>query len=998
MARISFFIVRPLLLMLGAAPALLLPNDARADGPTVHFNLPAEPLPQALLDFYHQCGIQPAFQATPRLQARRSNAVAGVMDGSDALTLLLQGSGYTFRFESDRSVDIIPLESPSEPTAAAAAAAAGATVAVSAQRELDGEQIQGSLEQVDVTGSLIHGVQDVVAPLVYLKQPQLAMSPFATVEDALYSLPIISPNGPREDLGIDANYQYGAGIDLRGLGVGATLVLVNGYRQPLSGLNGDFVDVSTVPWSAVQRIEVLPAGASALYGSDAVAGVVNIIMRDQFQGAETQLRYGTAIAGRRELMASQLFGTHWSGGRAMLAYQYSDLTPLEASARPYAANADKTPYGGGNYDTYYSNPGNLLDPMTLQPAYGIPAGQDGRNLTAAALLPGVNLQNQFAALQLFPELKAHELYATAAQRFDDRLQFFFQGRFAQRDALRSDLPYQQILAVPSSNPFYVNPFAGPPYALVAYSFSSDYGATGFSAKSQAYVGTAGARVQMGGTWQAILSESYGRQSLHSDEFNLADPAALAASLADPNPATAFDPFGSGSNTNPATLAAIERSYPLHAVASIESTRLVADGSLFSMPAGEARLAVGVERREEALSHDVASPLNPAEQAITERYSRHVTSLFSQLALPLIGDRRLQRAVPRLELDLAARFEHYSDFGSTFNPMVRIRWIPIEPLKLRASWGRSFRAPTLDNLYDTSANVAASLVLTDPQSPTGRSLVLVEQGSNPSLKQETARTWTAGFDLAPPMLPGSTISLTYYSIDYANRIAQPAADDPFAILIDEAEWAAVIKRNPSRSQIAAICNLPDYQGPVSSCLASSPAAIIYGRLANLATTRTTGLDLEAHDFFSGAPGTVGLALTANYVFNFDQAVTNTSPSLNIANTIDNPLDLRLRAILSWNRQGPTRPGPGVALALNYTGGYENPGSSRRPEVSPWTTVDVRFLYRTQPDPVWLGGVEFSINAVNVFNHDPPFVDDQYGYDAYNVQPLGRVVSAEVSKHW
>lgn len=996
MARISFFIVRPVLLMLGAA-VLLLGENAHAEGPTAHFNLPAEPLPQALLDFYHQCGIQPAFQATARLQDSRSNAVVGVMDGSEALTLLLKGSGYTFHFDSDHSVDIFPLASPS--ARAAAASAAGVRRArPSLHQETESGRERAPLEQVDVTGSLIHGVQDVVAPLVYLQHPQLEQASFATVEDALYSLPIISQNGPREDLGIDANYQYGAGVDLRGLGVGATLVLVNGYRQPLSGLNGDFVDVSTIPWSAVERIEVLPDGASALYGSDAVAGVVNIIMRNDFQGAETGARLGTAVDGRREAMASQLFGTHWSGGHAMLAYQYSDMTPLDAAERPYAASADKTPYGGANYESYYSNPGNILNPATLQPAYGIPAGQSGQGLTAADLLPSINLQNQFAQLQLFPEARAHELYTTLAQDLDDRLELFFQGRFTERDTLRRSLPFVDTLMVPASNPFYVNPYAGLPYSLVAYSFADDYGATEFSARSQVYLGTAGATLRLGDTWQAVLSESYGRQSLLSDEFNIPDVAALAASLADPNPATAFDPFGAGSNTSPTTLAAIERDFPLHAVSSTESTRLVADGELFSLPAGEAKLAVGVERREEGLTHAVSSPLEPTEETVNQSYSRHISSLFSQLALPVVGERGNPRAVPRLELDVAARYEHYSDFGSTFDPTVRMRAIPIPPLQLRASWGQSFRAPTLDNLYDTSANAAASVVLTDPQSPTGRSLVLVEQGSNPTLKQETATTWTAGFDLAPPPLPNSTFSLTYYSIDYRNRIVQPAADDPFAILVDAAEWAAVIDRNPSRAQIAAVCNLPDYQGSASACLASSPAAIIDGRLANLATTRTTGLDMEAHDAFSGAPGTLGVALTGNYVFHFDQAVTNTSPATDIVNTISNPLALRLRALLSWNRHGPQLPGPGVDLAVNYTGAYRNPGSTLLPDVSAWTTVDVQFVYRNQPQAGWLSGVELSINAVNVLNHDPPFVDDENGYDSYNVQPLGRVVSAEVSKRW
>jgi outer membrane receptor protein involved in Fe transport len=917
------------------------------------------------------------------------------MPSSQALSLLLKGTGYTFQFDTHNSVDVIPVAAP---TGAESAATRVARAASPVRVRPSFEEDQGELEQVDVTGSLIHGVQDAVAPLIYLKKQQLAMASFPTVEDALYSLPIMSLNGPREDLGIDNNYQYGAGLDLRGLGVGATLVLVNGYRQPLSGLNGDFVDISTIPWSAVERIEVLPDGASALYGSDAVAGVVNIIMRDNFNGADSEVRYGSAIGGRRQLMASQLFGKRWSSGHAMLAYEYTDTTPLAAAARPYAANADKTPYGGGNYDSYYSNPGNILDPATLQPAYGIPAGQNGEGLSAAALSSNINLENQFAREQIFPGVRAHELYTAVTQDVDDRLQLFFHGRFAERDALRTNFPNEQILTVPPSNPFYVNPFAGVPVTLVAYSFAQDYGPQVFSAKSQVYAGAAGARLQLADTWQATLSESYGRQSLRSDEYNVADPGVLAASLADPDPATAFDPFGAGSNNNPETLASIERDYPLHEVASVESTRLVADGSIFHLPAGDAKVALGAERREEMLSHDVTDPLNPAEQTIYQSYDRHVSSLFSQVALPVLGDPTNARAVPRLELTASGRYEHYSDFGSTFNPTVRIRWIPIESVKLRASWGRSFRAPKLDDLYDTSNDLAASTVLTDPKSPTGRSLVLVEQGSNPSLKQETANTWTAGFDFAPSFLPSSTFSLTYYSIDYENRIAQPAADNPFAILVNESEWAPVITRNPSRAQIDAVCNSPDYLGSVSACLASSPGAIIDGRLANLASTKTTGLDLQAGDYFRSSLGRVDVGIAGNYVFKFYQSVTDTSPALDIVNTVTNPPALRLRGTVEWSRLAPDRPGLGFTLAVNYSGGYKNPGSTLVPNVSPWTTLDARVVYRTQQDAGWLSGLELSINTVNVFNHDPPFVDEITGYDVYNVQALGRVVSADISKQW
>jgi iron complex outermembrane receptor protein len=998
MDRISSLAVHTLLCLLYAALSCLLAvADARAADPVAHFNLPSEPLPQALIDFYHQSGLEPGFAPTPLMQKAKSNPVAGEMASSAALALLLKGTGYTFRVDTGDSVDVVPVEQPRAPPALAAARAPH-VARPPAPRAAMPSRDYGRLEQVDVTGSLIPGVQDTVAPLIYLKRQQLAMASYPTIQDALYSLPIISLNGPREDLGIDANYQYGAGLNLRGLGVGATLVLVNGHRQPLSGLNGDFVDVSTIPWSAVQRIEVLPDGASAVYGSDAIAGVINIIMRNNFRGAETQVRYGTAIGGRRSVMASQLFGTRWSGGHAMLAYEYSDATPLAAAQRPYAANADKTPYGGGNYDSYYSNPGNILDPATLLPTYGIPAGQNGHGLTAAALSTNVNLQNQFAQYQIFPQIRAQEVYGTAAQDLDKRLQVYFQGRFADRDALQDNFPATELLTVPPSNPFYVNPYGAAPATLVAYSFAPDYGPQVFSAKSQVYMVTAGAKLQIGHTWQATLSESYGRQTLRSDQFRAVDLTALAASLADPNPATAFDPFGAGSNTSPQTLPAIERDYPLHVMTSIESTRLIAEGSIFRMPAGEAKLAVGVERREEALYHDVANPLNPTEQTIPQRYSRHITALFSQLALPLIGNPGNSRAPPRLELNLAGRYEHYSDFGGTFNPTVRIQWVPVQTLKLRASWGRSFRAPTLDNLYDSAGSAAALTVLSDPQSPTGRSLVLVEQGSNPGLKQETAKTWTAGFDLAPGFLTGSTLSLTYYSIDYDNRIAQPGADNPFAILINEAEWAAVISRNPSRAQIDAVCNSPDYLGSVSACLASSPAAIIDGRLANLATTTTTGLDLEAHEYARGALGTLSLGITANYVLSFDQAFSSGSPATSLVNTVSNPLALRLRGTIGWSPEGPRSPGPAVDLAINHTGGYRNPGSTLVPNVSPWTTVDFRFAYRTRPGGEWLSGMDLSLNVVNALNHDPPFVDSVFGYDAYNVQALGRVVSADISKRW
>src|SRR5262249_10020509 len=149
--------------------------------------------------------------------------------------------------------------------------------------------------------------------------------------------------------------------------------------------NGDFVDVSNIPLAAVDRIEILPDGASALYGSDAIAGVVNIIMKDHFDGAETQARFGGTPGGRNDVTVSQLLGTHWGSGNVMLVYQYQNSTELAAAARGYAANADKRPYGGADYRSYFTDPGNILDPNTQQPLYGIPANPSGAPLVASQL-------------------------------------------------------------------------------------------------------------------------------------------------------------------------------------------------------------------------------------------------------------------------------------------------------------------------------------------------------------------------------------------------------------------------------------------------------------------------------------------------------------------------------------------------------------------------------------------------------------------------------------
>jgi iron complex outermembrane receptor protein len=182
------------------------------------------------------------------------------------------------------------------------------------------------------------------------------------------------------------------------------------------------------------------------------------------------------------------------------------------------------------------------------------------------------------------------------------------------------------------------------------------------------------------------------------------------------------------------------------------------------------------------------------------------------------------------------------------------------------------------------------------------------------------------------------------------------------------------------------------------LSSTPAAIVDDRVANLAATQTDGLDLSIRQKLSTGVGYFDFGLIGNYVFHFDQAVSNTSPSVDILNTYTNPLKFRFRTTAAWDRHLREESGFGATMALNFTNAYKNPGNTVMPDVNSFTTLDLQLRYHTAEDSGWLGGMDFALNAVNVFNQSPPFIDALYGYDRLNAQPLGRVLGLSVSKKW
>src|SRR5690606_26045401 len=209
-----------------------------------------------------------------------------------------------------------------------------------------------------------------------------------------------------------SNSVYATGVNLRGLGATSTLLLVNGRRLAGTGLRGDFGDVSALPSGAVERVDVLLDGASALYGADAVAGVVNVIMRRSFDGQETRVRGAAAQGGAEDLMISHLAGRSWSSGAASLSYEYQTTTGLSSLDRPYTADGDLRRYGGTDRRNFYSAPGNIVAfnsaTSSYQALYAIRPTTGGTAQGPSDFVAGAaNLQSTTLGADLVPSIERH---------------------------------------------------------------------------------------------------------------------------------------------------------------------------------------------------------------------------------------------------------------------------------------------------------------------------------------------------------------------------------------------------------------------------------------------------------------------------------------------------------------------------------------------------------------------------------------------------------------
>ncbi|HET9391226.1 MAG TPA: TonB-dependent receptor [Steroidobacteraceae bacterium] len=970
-----------------ALTLLLRSADLVAAEPLRHFELPAGDAAAMLNEFSRQSELQVLFDFN-LLRGLKTRAVHGDLDASDALRAMLAGTNLVFDFVNARTLAVRPRGARRVALRSlwpGSAASFGRT----ASRE--------GLEQVLVSGAPESGAQPLLgAPVIELSRTDIDRSGLSTVQDFLRTLPQIFGGGPSEDtllIGREAitNSARGAGVNLRGLDAGATLVLIDGHRVAPSGTQGTFTDISNIPLSAVDHIQVLPDGTNARYGADAVGGVVNFVMRSGLDGAQTQARAGSVTDGSlAERQFSQLWGTSWESGAGVVDFDFFQRDALRARDRAQETS-DLTRFGGSNFDTPFGNPGTLTNGVLSWP---LPTPRPGVPLSASSLKPGPpNLYDQDLGVDVTPRELRWSLFGKANLQPAEAVGLFAEGLFTSRRVANiSTSANPLVLTVPSTNPFYINPAGGTAPVTVLEGSVPYFGMP----EAHVHVDTGnfsiGAIVAAPYGWTLTGSLAYAFEEQLESVYGLADQAALDAALADPDPATAFNPFVGGAENNPATLAAIRRTGLFTLNSNLKTVCVTGVGPLGWLPAGAVQLTAGAEYRDQVFDTLTTEATPSPGYDPHSGLGRRISAAFGEMRVPLFGTDNERALARQLELSLGLRHEHYSDLGGITIPKLGFVWTPVTGLDVRGTWTRSFSPPNLPDIA-VANSFTTLLTLPDAAAPSGLTTALVRFGSNPGLQPERARSWTLGADLTPAWLPALSVSLTYFNILFEGRVEDPLIT---ADVLDEPEFAWLVTRNATQAAIDLACREGTFMGAPASCTHTPVGAIVDERLANIAVLRTTGIDLLGKYALPVARGRLELGLNGTYLFEYSSTNTPGGPATDLLSTQNNPINLRLRGSLAWSDRGL-----GTALYVNYDNSYRDTNSEPSRKVGSLRTLDVQLSYETgERAPGWLGHTRFALDVENVLDTYPPFLNNAVGvgYDQENADLLGRFVSLEVRRRW
>jgi iron complex outermembrane receptor protein len=827
--------------------------------------------------------------------------------------------------------------------------------------QADGGAAQPSPDVV-VTGSRIRGVAPAGSSLIEQSRADLLASGATSTTQLVQNLPQVINQGVSENSrstsGGAGNITYSSGFNIRGIGPFATLTLLNGHRIVQSGSSGGLPDPSAIPTIAIQRVEVVADGASAIYGSDAVAGVVNLITRRRFNGLEARAQYGLADdTAYNQYNVGIVGGRNWATGNLTVSYEHSGHRALNGNDRDFYA-ADLRSRGGGDYRGTQCSPANVLINGT--------AGTANRCDT---------LKGQ----DLIPAQQRNSVMGSLTQEIGSRITLTGDVLYTHRTFSFSPAGTTATVTVPNTNPYFTLP-AG--VAATSEQVETAFGSNAPINRTTGYAkvlqGTAGLNWKMFGDFQLDASYTYGRDESYSVSSRGVNNAALGAALASSNPATALNPFGNNSN---AVLNTVFNSvFGAPGTNKMQEGELGISGSLFHLPGGNLRAALGGEIIRESIYTGLDSGIIGAVNSSRSRSARTVKSVFGELRVPIFGDENAIPGFQALDLSLAGRISDYSDVGTSRNPKIGINWTPVRGIKLHGSYGTSFRAPILTQINGAVSALFIQNYTTPNGVVTGATLSGFADG-NP-LTPEHARSYSFGVDLAPSALP---------NLRYTGQVNSILSD--LSILQSGASAAQYGDRIVQGPQAAALIQQFLAAGyPAFGPVPANPTLFVYGQNVNAGKTLAQGLDFQVYYRL----GAFNVATNGTYFTKYRTAVSAAAPLLNSVNTIFNPPRFRSRSSVGYDQDGNN-----ALLFWNFTNAYENNRIATTQTVKSYSTFDLHLAHRFDQGLRTASKLTLALDVSNLFNIDPPFVDIPQspngggGFDPTVSNPIGRVISVSAT---
>ncbi|MEO5766172.1 MAG: TonB-dependent receptor [Casimicrobiaceae bacterium] len=869
--------------------------------------------------------------------------------------------------------------------------------------------VQAADIKVDVTGSNIKRVEgEGSLPVQVITREEIDRTGVTSVAELLNYVSANNSAGA-----VSVNNVIGGQVNsiqtasLRGLGGQNTLVLMNGKRltQSSGEIQGAYgVNLDVIPFAAVERVEILKDGASAVYGSDAVGGVINFIMRQDYRGIDAQVYYGAPSSGG----GGEAFNAQITGGIGDLSkdkynifgsYFYQKQKSFDQNRRSWSNHSIDLDQGlfalsGQTFPAYISTRGangvplgNLTYP-NCAPSIAIPAGLvsgESRCWYDPAAIDGVNA---------IPEQTTNSFYVAGRWQFNPNWQLYANGSWArvETDFTIQPTPLSDQITYGPSGEFLSTILVQPtsPYYPTAAAAAAGIAGTPLNVRYRANALGLRENVDVNDQWQAVAGVKGSAWNWDMD-FNFAysrgttketpkngffrDSQILPLLNTD-----GFNPFGAQTPAFQSQIDALQwREKALDATSSGYTMEAKGSTDIYQLPAGALALAVGGQYGHQQLKQTFNAALQIGDVTgyggnnLDIDASRNVWALFAEFNIPILKT---------LEATAAVRFDDYSDFGNTTNPKFSIRWNPVSTLLFRGSWGTSFVAPTLTQAY--GANTTGLSELFGPNADPVRCPVTGEQfdcqnqynvrfGGNPNLQPQKATQWQIGALIEP--VSAFNFGVDYFNINLSNLISNGVT--PGTILDNQTQYGSLITRGPPDAQF------PNLPGPIAN---------IDQRFINLGEVRIEGLDFTAQvKLPPTAFGRFTGNLNGTYYIKYDTQQpdgTFLGGVSNVFGAATSGVSPRYKqyATITWD-YGPWT----TTLGNQYISSYVDAQTDGNDDLRRVGTQSIWDLYGAYSG---LKKWKFALGARNLFNTPPPFTNQHYdfqaGYDVSNYDVRGRFI--------